>query len=146
MNAVMEVSSVRVVADCERPHAFSLTDAAEAASSQASAGQDLRVHETFRVKLHRFLHSHRFHVAVVILIIVDCLLVVVELLAEMRVLELNGSYPLNQRLHSPLADILHNLSIAILSVFVIEIIGKMYAFGLLGFLRHKLEVILQLLL
>lgn len=101
---------------------------------------DLRKHETFKEKLNRLLHSHRFHVAVVILVIIDCLLVIMELLVEMRVLQVAEQTNDHGKHDSLAAHILHNTSIAILSAFMVEICAKLYAFGIIGFLRHKLEV------
>lgn len=46
-----------------RRNSSSSPDAGETSSSQVDGGNDLRPHETFREKLHRLLHSHRFHVS-----------------------------------------------------------------------------------
>ncbi|XP_022668115.1 voltage-gated hydrogen channel 1-like isoform X2 [Varroa destructor] len=78
-------------------------------------------------------------VIIVMLVTIDCLLIVVELLAERRVLEVVGGHP-QERYYNHYVHVLHHLSIAILSIFVVEIIAKVYAFSVIGFLNHKLEV------
>ncbi|XP_022711574.1 voltage-gated hydrogen channel 1-like [Varroa jacobsoni] len=80
-------------------------------------------------------------VIIVMLVTIDCLLIVVELLAERRVLEVVGGHP-QERYYNHYVHVLHHLSIAILSIFVVEIIAKVYAFSVIGFLNHKLEVVL----
>ncbi|XP_076313034.1 voltage-gated hydrogen channel 1-like isoform X2 [Tachypleus tridentatus] len=70
-------------------------------------------------------------VAVITLVIVDCLFVISELLIDLEILttEKESSAP----------HVLHYLSISILSLFIIEIGAKLYAFRL-EFFHHKLEV------
>ncbi|XP_022668116.1 voltage-gated hydrogen channel 1-like isoform X3 [Varroa destructor] len=115
------------------------SDIGETASSQVNAEHDLHAHKTLRHRLSHFLHSHRFYVIIVMLVTIDCLLIVVELLAERRVLEVVGGHP-QERYYNHYVHVLHHLSIAILSIFVVEIIAKVYAFSVIGFLNHKLEV------
>ncbi|CAN8016487.1 hypothetical protein HPB47_005622 [Ixodes persulcatus] len=93
---------------------------------------DIRPLVTFREKLTALLHSTKFQVAIVILVVVDCLLVITELLVELEVLKLQE--------HSNIAPkVIHSVSIFILSLFLVEICAKLYAYRL-RFFRHKLEV------
>lgn len=93
---------------------------------------DIRPLVTFREKLSALLHSTKFQIAIVVLVVLDCLLVITELLVELEILKLHE--------HSYIAPkIIHSLSIFILSLFLVEIAAKLYAYQL-GFFRHKMEV------
>lgn len=86
---------------------------------------------TCRSQLQHLLHTNKFQIGVVCLVIVDCLLVIAELLIDIRVFQLHEE--------SPIPQVLHYMSIGILSVFLVEIIIKIYAFRL-EFFKQKLEV------
>ncbi|KAK8779131.1 hypothetical protein V5799_019530 [Amblyomma americanum] len=93
---------------------------------------DIRPLVTFREKLSALLHSTKFQIAIVVLVVLDCLLVITELLVELEVLKLHE--------HSSIAPkIIHSMSIFILSLFLVEIVVKLYAYRL-RFFHHKLEV------
>lgn len=92
-----------------------------------SRTSDLRPRVTFREKAIRVLHSHKFQLCVIALVIVDCLLVITDLL-----LEAHPEY--HDARHIP-----HYLSIAVLSIFLIELAVKLYAMRL-EFFQHKLEI------
>ncbi|XP_077533551.1 voltage-gated hydrogen channel 1-like [Haemaphysalis longicornis] len=93
---------------------------------------DIRPLVTFREKLCAVLHSTKFQIAIVALVVLDCLLVITELLVELEVLKLHE--------HSSVAPkVIHSLSIFILSLFLVEIVVKLYAYRL-RFFSHKLEV------
>ncbi|KAL1426528.1 hypothetical protein MTO96_018265 [Rhipicephalus appendiculatus] len=93
---------------------------------------DIRPLVTFREKLSALLHSTKFQIAIVVLVVLDCLLVITELLVELEILKLHE--------HSYIAPkIIHSLSIFILSLFLVEIVAKMYAYRL-SFFQHKMEV------
>lgn len=49
---------------------------------------DIRPLVTFREKLSALLHSTKFQVVIVVLVVIDCLLVITELLVEVEVLKL----------------------------------------------------------
>ncbi len=88
---------------------------------------------TFREKVKHILHTNKFQIVVICLVILDCFLVIIELLLDLRVFEL----PDHENHVAP--KILHYMSVAILSVFVIEIMVKLYALRL-EFFKHKLEL------
>lgn len=93
---------------------------------------DIRPLVTFREKLSALLHSTKFQIAIVALVVLDCLLVITELLVELEILKLHE--------HSYIAPkIIHSLSIFILSLFLVEIAAKLYAYRL-SFFRHKMEM------
>ncbi|CAH1800442.1 unnamed protein product [Owenia fusiformis] len=107
---------------------------------------------TCREKLRYIIHGNKFQITIIILVIIDCLLVISELLIDLGVFdhqirsgggegEEGGGTSVTKR-HptvSVVAEVLHFLSIAILSLFMIEIIVKVYAMGL-DFFKHKMEV------
>lgn len=93
---------------------------------------DIRPLVTFREKLSALLHSTKFQVVIVVLVVIDCLLVITELLVEVEVLKLQE--------HSNIAPkVIHSLSIFILCLFLVEVAAKLYAYRL-RFFYHKLEV------
>lgn len=81
--------------------------------------------------LKYILNSNKFHITIVCLVIIDCLLVIAELLLDLGML----TYSLKE--FAP--HVLHYASIAILCLFLIEIITKVAVFRL-HFFKHKLEV------
>lgn len=93
---------------------------------------EIRPLVTFREKLSALLHSTKFQIAIVVLVIVDCLLVVTELLVEVEILKLHE--------HSEaVPQVIHYMSISILSLFLVEIVAKLYAYRL-RFFKHKMEM------
>ncbi|KAH8038281.1 hypothetical protein HPB51_000445 [Rhipicephalus microplus] len=95
---------------------------------------DIRPFVTFREKLSALLHSTKFQIAIVALVVLDCLLVITELLVELEILKLHEHSYI-----APKASIIHSLSIVILSLFLVEIAAKLYAYRL-SFFQHKMEV------
>lgn len=87
---------------------------------------------TLRDKLKYILHSNKFQIAIVCLVIVDCLLVVTELLLDLKVFPEEAS-------ESVAPHVLHYTSIGILGLFMIEILTRLVVFRL-EFFKHKLEV------
>lgn len=88
-----------------------------------------------RERLMYILHTNKFNIIVVALVILDSLLVIAELLLDMNIIEVS-----DHRGGAELAPkILHYSSLAILSVFIVEIFVKLYAYRL-SFFRHKMEV------
>ncbi|XP_034546074.1 voltage-gated hydrogen channel 1 [Notolabrus celidotus] len=86
---------------------------------------------TFRGALKRLYSSDRFQVVVVCLIILDAFFVLAELLIDLSVIKLE---------HGHIApEIFHYLSLALLTFFMVELAGKLYAFRL-EFFDHKFEV------
>ncbi|KAM7417064.1 hypothetical protein PAMA_016937 [Pampus argenteus] len=86
---------------------------------------------SFRETLQRLYHSDRFQVLVVCLVILDALFVLAELLIDLSVIKLE---------HGHLApEVFHYLSLALLTFFMVELAGKLFAYRL-EFFQHKFEV------
>ncbi|XP_062605185.1 voltage-gated hydrogen channel 1-like [Saccostrea cucullata] len=88
-----------------------------------------------RERLVYILHTNKFNIIVVALVVLDSLLVIAELLLDMNIIQVS-----EHKEGSDLAPkILHYSSLAILSVFIVEIFVKIYAYRL-SFFRHKMEL------
>uniref|UniRef100_A0A3Q3VM73 Voltage-gated hydrogen channel 1 n=1 Tax=Mola mola TaxID=94237 RepID=A0A3Q3VM73_MOLML len=86
---------------------------------------------TFRDSLQRLYTSEHFQVLVVCLVILDAIFVLAELLIDLSVIKLE---------HDHLApEVFHYLSLTLLTFFVVELAGKMFAYRL-EFFEHKFEV------
>lgn len=92
---------------------------------------DIRPLVPFREKVIRVLHSHKFQLCVIGLVIFDCFLVLAELLIEVQNTDHHDAHLASH--------VLHYLSIAVLSIFLVELVVKLYAFRL-EFFHHKLEM------
>lgn len=113
----------------------SKNDGSSSVISECEEDSNIHPFVTNQEKLQRILHSHKFQVFIITLVIVDCLLVITELILDVKLLEHHeDARKLNETAH-----VLHYMSIAILSIFIIEISVKVYAFRL-EFFHHKLEV------
>ncbi|KAM3877808.1 voltage-gated hydrogen channel 1 [Diretmus argenteus] len=86
---------------------------------------------SFRDSLQRLYTSHRFQVLVVCLVILDAVFVLGELLIDLS--------DVNTEKGHVTAEVFHYLSLALLSFFVVELVGKLYAYRL-EFFYHKFEV------
>ncbi|KAM9850362.1 voltage-gated hydrogen channel 1 [Aulostomus maculatus] len=86
---------------------------------------------TFRDSLRRLYSSDRFQVLVVCLVILDASFVLAELLIDLSVIQLE---------HGHIApEVFHYLSLALLTFFMVELAGKLFAYRL-EFFQHKFEV------
>ncbi|KAM9741120.1 voltage-gated hydrogen channel 1 isoform 2-T2 [Menidia menidia] len=86
---------------------------------------------SFKDSLKRLYTSDRFQVVVVFLVILDAFFVLAELLIDLSVIKLE---------HGHLApEIFHYLSLALLTFFMVELCGKLFAYQL-EFFQHKFEV------
>ncbi|XP_029368511.1 voltage-gated hydrogen channel 1 [Echeneis naucrates] len=86
---------------------------------------------TFRDKLKRLYSSDHFQVLVVGLVILDAIFVLAELLIDLSVIKLE---------HDHIApEVFHYLSLALLTFFMVELAGKLFAYRL-EFFQHKFEV------
>ncbi|XP_035017780.2 voltage-gated hydrogen channel 1 [Hippoglossus stenolepis] len=85
---------------------------------------------TFRDSLKRLYSSDRFQVLVVCLVILDVMFVLAELIIDLSVINLK---------HEHIAEVFHYLSLAVLTFFMVELAGKIFAYRL-EFLQHKFEV------
>ena len=103
----------------------------EESSSSVTSDSDEKNFANHRDFLRHLLHTNKFQICVIVLVILDCIVVISELMVDLRVFELHEE--------SVVPHVFHYISIAILSVFLIEIVVKVYAFRL-QFFYHKLEV------
>ncbi|KAK3576548.1 hypothetical protein CHS0354_011225 [Potamilus streckersoni] len=86
---------------------------------------------SFREKLKSIIHSHKFQIIIICIVVIDCLLVIAELLFDLEIIHTSE--------HSEVPHILHYTSIGILGLFIIELIVRLYAVRL-EFFRHKIEI------
>ncbi|NP_001088875.1 voltage-gated hydrogen channel 1 isoform X1 [Xenopus laevis] len=86
---------------------------------------------SFRGALKWLLSSHKFQIVIICLVILDALFVLVEVLLDLELLA--------EKVDHIIPEIFHYLSISVLTFFILEIAGKLYAFRL-EFFHHKFEV------
>ncbi|XP_029961022.1 voltage-gated hydrogen channel 1 [Salarias fasciatus] len=86
---------------------------------------------SFRDALKRLYSSERFQILVVCLVVLDAFFVLAELLIDLSVIKLE---------HGHIApEVFHYLSLALLTFFMVELGGKLFAYRL-EFFQHKFEV------
>ncbi|CAG5122820.1 unnamed protein product [Candidula unifasciata] len=91
-----------------------------------------------RQKLDHIIHSNVFMVSswqlwgIIVLVIVDSLVVITELLFDLEIVHLGTE-------HDFIPKIFHYISLAILSIFLLEIFLRLYVMRL-SFFKHKLEI------
>ncbi|KAM9535651.1 voltage-gated hydrogen channel 1-like isoform 1-T4 [Salvelinus alpinus] len=96
-----------------------------------ATGQQPHGELTFRGSLKRLYSSDRFQIAVVCLVILDAFFVLGELLIDLSIIKLE---------HGHVAPrVFHYLSLALLTFFMMELAGKLFAYRL-EFFHHKFEV------
>ncbi|KAJ7390523.1 Voltage-gated hydrogen channel 1 [Desmophyllum pertusum] len=110
--------------------ATSSTAATESAAD-LTEDESERPNNNHREQICELLHSRKAQYAIIALVVLDMIIVIVELLLDLRAIEVHHD--------NPAPHILHYISIAILSIFMIELFLKIYAMGL-TFLKHKMEV------
>ncbi|CAG2230854.1 HV1 [Mytilus edulis] len=99
-------------------------------SDSDDAKTDLK---TCREKVEYVLNTSKFQIVIVCLVILDCLFVIAELLIDMEIITLPNH-------HANVAPmVFHYCSLAVLSLFIIEIIIRICALRL-KFFKHKLEM------
>ncbi|KAM5199881.1 voltage-gated hydrogen channel 1 isoform 1-T4 [Hipposideros larvatus] len=103
--------------------------AADPAAAPASAP---RRPLDFRTTLRKLFSSHRFQVIVICLVILDALLVLAELILDLKIIQPDKN--------NYAARVFHYMSIAILTFFMMEIFFKLYVFRL-EFFHHKFEIL-----
>lgn len=86
----------------------------------------------FRAKLRKLFSSHRFQVIIICLVILDALLVLAELILDLKIIKPDKN--------KYAAQVLHCMSIAILAFFMMEIFFKIFVFRM-EFLHHKFEIL-----
>ncbi|XP_069877647.1 voltage-gated hydrogen channel 1-like isoform X3 [Dipodomys merriami] len=85
-----------------------------------------------RSALRRLFISHRFQVVVICLVILDALLVLAELLLDLKIIQADKNN------YAPW--VFHYMSIAILFLFMVEVFLKIFVFHL-EFFHHKFEIL-----
>jgi len=129
-------------------------------SSSINSEDLIKPPQTFRQKLAEIIHSNKFQYSIIALVVLDCMLVIGELLIDLDVFEtkvkaeeqqLNSSHwdsshsashsqhGAHEEAEKTAAEVLHYLSIAILSIFLVELIVKVFAMGK-TFFHHKMEM------
>ncbi|XP_016413069.1 voltage-gated hydrogen channel 1 isoform X1 [Sinocyclocheilus rhinocerous] len=107
----------------EEPH-----DASE--DLELATGQHLG-QVSFRDSLRRLYSTERFQIVVVCLVILDAIFVLCELLIDLSIIQADH--------HRIAPQVFHYLSLTLLTFFMVELSGKIYAYRL-EFLHHKFEV------
>ncbi|KAF3820663.1 hypothetical protein GH733_005208 [Mirounga leonina] len=86
----------------------------------------------FRATLRKLFSSHRFQVIIICLVILDALLVLAELILDLKIIELDKN--------DYAAKVFHYMSFAILTFFMMEIFFKLFVFRM-EFFHHKFEIL-----
>ncbi|XP_061458570.1 voltage-gated hydrogen channel 1 [Rhineura floridana] len=87
---------------------------------------------TFREVMKKLFQSHKFQILVVCLVILDAILVLGELLLDLKIIHPDK--------HEIAPKVFHYLSLSILTLFLVEIFFKLFAYRL-EFFHHKFEVL-----
>ncbi|KAM5237735.1 voltage-gated hydrogen channel 1 [Ctenodactylus gundi] len=103
-----------------------------AGAAEATAGAQPRPARRLRDALRKLFSSHRFQVIIICLVILDALLVLAELILDLRIIQPDKN--------NYAVQVFHFMSIAILFFFVVEIFLKLYVFRL-EFFHHKFEIL-----
>uniref|UniRef100_A0A8D0GUM3 Voltage-gated hydrogen channel 1 n=1 Tax=Sphenodon punctatus TaxID=8508 RepID=A0A8D0GUM3_SPHPU len=112
-------------------------DGMEEGGQEKPAGSDINLDlptrpRSFRDMLKKLFSSHKFQIVVVCLVILDALLVLAELLLDLKII-----HPDKKEI-AP--KVFHYLSLSIVSLFLVELAFKLYAYRL-EFFHHKFEVL-----
>ncbi|XP_032458426.1 voltage-gated hydrogen channel 1 isoform X2 [Phocoena sinus] len=86
----------------------------------------------FRTTLRKLFSAHRFQVIIICLVILDALLVLAELVLDLKIIQPDKN--------NYAARVFHYMSIAILTFFMMEIFFKIFVFRL-EFFHHKFEIL-----
>ncbi|XP_076778874.1 voltage-gated hydrogen channel 1 isoform X2 [Arvicanthis niloticus] len=115
----------------EEPAPTSAEGEGSAAGADAEAGSVSTPRPTldFRTRLRKLFSSHRFQVIIICLVVLDALLVLAELLLDLKIIEQNY-----------IVKVFHYMSFAILAFFMVEIFLKIFVFRL-EFFHHKFEIL-----
>ncbi|XP_035113480.1 voltage-gated hydrogen channel 1 isoform X2 [Callithrix jacchus] len=103
-----------------------------AAAPDTAPGPAARTPLDFRGTLRKLFSSHRFQVIIICLVVLDALLVLAELILDLKIIQPDKN--------NYAAMVFHYMSIAILVFFMMEIIFKLYVFRL-EFFHHKFEIL-----
>ncbi|XP_007189569.1 voltage-gated hydrogen channel 1 isoform X2 [Balaenoptera acutorostrata] len=86
----------------------------------------------FRTTLRKLFSAHRFQVIIICLVVLDALLVLAELVLDLKIIQPDKN--------NYAARVFHYMSIAILTFFMMEIFFKIFVFRL-EFFHHKFEIL-----
>ncbi|XP_062814701.1 voltage-gated hydrogen channel 1 [Anolis carolinensis] len=87
---------------------------------------------SFRDVMKKLFQSHKFQILIVGLVIVDAILVLGELLLELKIIHPDKG--------EIVPKVFHYLSLSILTLFLVEVSFKLFAYRL-EFFKHKFEVL-----
>lgn len=87
---------------------------------------------SFRDMLKWLFGLRRFQIAIICLVILDALFVLCQILLDLEIIKPDE--------HHIAPQVFHYLSLAVLTFFVVEILGKLYAYRL-EFFHHKFEIL-----
>nr|XP_033812092.1 voltage-gated hydrogen channel 1 [Geotrypetes seraphini]XP_033812093.1 voltage-gated hydrogen channel 1 [Geotrypetes seraphini] len=87
---------------------------------------------SFRDTLKWLYSRHRFQIAIVCLVVIDALFVLCQILLDLEIIKPDK--------HHIAPQVFHYLSLSVLTFFVVEIFGKIYAYQL-EFFHHKFEIL-----
>ncbi|KAI1900706.1 hypothetical protein AGOR_G00052660 [Albula goreensis] len=88
--------------------------------------------QSIRGSLCRLFSHEKFQIAVVCLVILDVMFVLCELLMDLSIIKADDNHIAPQ--------VFHALSLTVLTFFILELAGKVFAYGL-EFFKHKFEVL-----
>ncbi|XP_014646717.1 PREDICTED: LOW QUALITY PROTEIN: voltage-gated hydrogen channel 1-like [Ceratotherium simum simum] len=86
----------------------------------------------FRTTLRKLFSSHRFQVIIIYLVILDALLVLAELILDLKIIQPDKN--------NHAARVFHYMSTAILTFFMMEVFFKIFVFHF-EFFHHKFEIL-----
>ncbi|CAO2629521.1 Voltage-gated hydrogen channel 1 [Lemmus lemmus] len=98
----------------------------------SAQGEGTRPTLDFRNRLRKLFSSHRFQVVIICLVILDALLVLAELLLDLKIIKPDEN--------DYAVKVFHYMSLAILAFFMLEIFFKIFVFRL-EFFHHKFEIL-----
>ncbi|GAB6024805.1 Voltage-gated hydrogen channel 1 [Chamberlinius hualienensis] len=104
----------------------------DSSSSVTEDDNTIKPFHSVRERLCHILEGYKFQLLVILLVIFDCLLVISELLIDIRILELQVET-------SYATKVVHSISLGILSAFLVEIVVKVFAFRI-EFFQRKAEI------
>ncbi|KAL0610784.1 Voltage-gated hydrogen channel 1 [Plecturocebus cupreus] len=114
-----------------------------AAAPDTAPGPTPRIPLDFRGTLRKLFSSHRFQVIIICLVVLDALLVLAELILDLKIIKPDkNDYAAMVGVgnSSGVLLVFHYMSLAILAFFMMEIIFKLYVFRL-EFFHHKFEIL-----
>ncbi|ELW65529.1 Serine/threonine-protein phosphatase PP1-gamma catalytic subunit [Tupaia chinensis] len=102
------------------------------AVSEPTSDSTPRPSPDFRSTLRKLFSSHRFQVIIICLVVLDALLVLAELVLDLKIIQPDEN--------NYAVTVFHFMSIAILFFFMVEIFFKLHVFRL-EFFHHKFEIL-----